>query len=113
MTELTAAEVRAIRAGLGVSAQWLADHCGVRTRSVQRWESGERAVPKFAADALALLEAAAAEQVAAHVAVFDPASVPPVLAIADGGGDCWPAGWQRMIAWRVRQQVPGLRIIDA
>lgn len=111
---LTAAEVRAIREGLGVTAEWLADHLGVTTRAVQRWESGQNRAKDFVTDALLLLEAEAAEQVAAHLDAFNdaPAHVPALLAIGDRGHDTWPSGWQRMVAFRVRQQLPGLRIID-
>lgn len=108
---LTAAEVRTIREGLGVTAEWLADHLGIQTRTVQRWEAGHTRIAAFAADELALLEAQAAEQVAAHVEAFTGARVPAVLAIDDTGPDAWPAGWQRRIAFRVRQEVPGLRIL--
>lgn len=111
MTILTAAEVRTLREGLGLTADWLADHLGIQTRTVQRWEAGHNAVAEFAADELLLLEAQAAEQVTAHVEAFTGTRVPAVLAIDDTAPDCWPAGWQRRIAFRVRQQVPGLRII--
>jgi len=113
---LTAAEVRAIREGLGVTAEWLADHIGVQTRTVQRWESGANEIKPFAAEAILTLEALAAEQVADHLAAFTSSrpGMPPLLAIEDTGGlDDWPSGWQRMIAFRVRQQVPGLHIVDA
>lgn len=108
---LTGAEVRTIREGLGVTAEWLADHLGIQTRTVQRWESGHNAVAEFAADELLLLEQQAADQVGAHVEAFTGAQVPPVLAIDDSHPDSWPAGWQRRIAFRVRQEVPGLRIL--
>lgn len=111
MTAMTAAEVRAIRAGLGVSAEWLATHLGVRIRAVQRWEAGTSGVKPEIADAILLLEAEAAEHVAEHVEALSrhPA---PVLVIEDVPGDSWPPGWQRMIAFRVRQRVPALRIVD-
>lgn len=113
-TTLTAAEVRAIREGLGVTADWLADHLGVQTRTVQRWEAGANQVKPFAVDAVLMLESQATEQVAEHVEALRGSRLPPVLAIEDTEhGEDWPHGWQRMIAFRVRQQVPGLRIVDA
>lgn len=111
---LTPAEVRCIREGLGVTAEWLADHLGVRTRTVQRWESGANPIPEFAVDALALLEADAAEQVRHHIDAFTGArpGVPLVLAVDDASSaEDWPVGWLRMVAFRTRQQIPGLRII--
>jgi len=39
---MTPAELKTIRESLGISAQWLADQTGVRLRTVQYWESGER-----------------------------------------------------------------------
>lgn len=114
MSELTPAELRAIRAGLGLTAEWLADHVGVRVRAVQRWESGVSPIREGIVDAVLLLEQQAAEQVAEEVEVLrsQRPGLPPVLAIEDGGPGDWPAGWQRQIAFRVRQQVPGMRIVD-
>ncbi|MFL0177066.1 helix-turn-helix domain-containing protein [Mycobacterium sp. SMC-13] len=115
MGAMTAAEVRAIREGLGVTAEWLADYVDVQTRTVQRWESGQNEIKPFAAEAIAMLEADAQRQVEAHVEAMRafPPSGSPVMVIEDTGqsGD-WPAGWQRMIAFRVRQQIPTLRIVD-
>lgn len=110
---LTAAEVRTLREGLGVTADWLAEHLSIQTRTVQRWEAGHSPIAEFAADELLLLEAQAAEQVTAHVEAFTGARAPAVLTVGDTAEGSWPAGWQRRIAFRVRQQVPGLRIVDA
>ncbi len=110
---LTAAEVRTVREGLGVTAEWLAEHLGIQPRTVQRWEAGHSPVAEFAADELLMLEAQAAEQVTAHIEAFTGARAPAVLAIDDSGPDSWPAGWQRRVAFRVRQQIDGLRIVDA
>lgn len=108
---LTGAEVRTIREGLGVTAEWLAYHLGIQPRTIQRWEAGRNAIAEFAADELLLLEAQAAEQVADHVEAFTDAEVPLVLVIDDTVDDSWPASWQRRIAFRVRQQVHGLRVL--
>lgn len=109
---LTAAEVRTIREGLGVTADWLADHLGIQIRTVQRWEAGQNTIKPFAVEALLTLEGQAAEQVAEHVAALTGTKLPPVLAVEDTCSPDWPAGWQRMIAFRVRQEIPGLRIVD-
>lgn len=114
MTALTAAEVRTLREGLGVTAEWLADHLDVQTRTVQRWESGANAIKPFAVDALLMLESQASDQVAEHVAALRGSRLPPVLVVEDGQDVAdWPPGWQRMIAFRVRQELTGLRIVDA
>lgn len=115
MKELTAAEVRAIRQGLGVTAEWLANHLDVQTRTVQRWESGDNDVKPSAAEAILSLEAEATEQVAAHVEAFTTAGgpAPKALTIKDASQSAdRPSGWHRMIAFRVRQELPDLRIID-
>lgn len=110
---LSPAEVRAILEGLGVTDEWFANHVGVRIRAVQRWKSGVSPINPAATEALLTLEATAAEHVAEHAETFHARpSLPPVLAITDISSDDWPPGWQRMIAFRVRQEVPGLRIVD-
>lgn len=111
---MTAAEFRAIRAGLGVSADWLGEHLQVAMRTVQRWESGATPVAAFAAEGLLLLEVQAADQVSAYVEAFEhPGPLPPLIRVPDGSDDAeWPPGWVRMIAFRVRQQVPALMISD-
>lgn len=99
--------------GLGVTAEWVAGHLGTQTRTVQRWESGTNTIKTAAAEALLTLEAQAAEQVTAHISALRRSRRPPVLTIDDiNDTNTWPAGWQQMIAFRVRQQVPGLRIVD-
>lgn len=109
---LTPAEVRVLREGLGVTAEWLAAHVGVQTRAVQRWESGARAINPAAVEALLVLEQRAADQVAERVEAFRGA-LAPVLSLEDGGGGDWPAGWLRMVAFRVRQEVPALRVVPS
>ena len=111
MTEMTAAEFRAIRTGLGVTSQWIADHVGVRERAVKRWESGEHAIKPAIVEAILLLEAQAADQVAEHIAAMGGHPRPVLMIEDDGSVDTWPAGWQRQVAFRVRQALPDLRII--
>lgn len=59
------------------------------------------------------LHAQADEQVEHHVEAFRGASplAPPVIAITDDD-DEWPPRWQRAVAWRVRERVPGVRIVS-
>lgn len=101
---MTAAEVRVIRAGLGLTADWLAQHLGVRVRAVQRWEAGTSTVRPEIADRIRALEAEADRQVAERLAGL--ADTDPVLPVHDGGPGVWPAGWARMIAFRVRLARP-------
>ncbi|NLE82351.1 MAG: helix-turn-helix domain-containing protein [Rhodococcus sp.] len=111
-TTMTAAEFRAIRAGLGVTAEWVADHVGVRVRAVQRWESGVSQMKPGVIEAILMLEAQAADQVAEEVETMSGSRMPVFVIEDNGGDDAWPAGWQRQIAFRVRQQVSGVRIVD-
>lgn len=112
---LTREEFRVIREGLGISTGWLADHLDIARRTVERWEAGTSMVPDFAEEALEQLEAIAAVHVAEHVETFGaPVSggLPPMIAIeSETDTHVWPERWQRAIAFRVRQQVPGLRIV--
>lgn len=94
-----------------MTAEWLADHLGIQARTVQRWEAGHTRIADFAVDELAALQIQAGEQVRRHVDALTGSTAPAVLVIDDTGPDSWPAGWQRRIAFRVREQVPGLRII--
>lgn len=113
---LTREEFRAIREGLGLTAVWLAEHLDINTRTVERWEAGTSTVPAFAAEALEQLQATAAEHVAEHVETFrahTSRGLPPVIAIEPESDEVWPERWQRAIAFRVRQQVPELRIVEA
>jgi len=42
---MTPAELKTIRESLGLTAQWIADHAGVKLRTAQYWEAGRMAVP--------------------------------------------------------------------
>lgn len=105
---------RAIREGLGLSHEWLAEHLGKTTRTIERWEAGSTPVRPAVVEAMLMLEAEARDQVARHVESFesDEGDVAPMLAISEGP-DEWPARWQRAIAFRVREYVPGLLIVGA
>jgi len=50
---VTAAELKTIRESLGLTTQWIADQAGVRLRTAQYWEQGDRmSVPGDVADML-------------------------------------------------------------
>lgn len=104
-------EFRTVREGLGLTAEFVAEHLDINVRTVERWEAGTTLIPVFAADALAMLEARAAETVEHEVDVLSRA-LSPVLIITSDPEDM-PARWQRAIAFRVRERVPALRIVQA
>lgn len=54
---MTPAELKTIRESLSLTAQWLADHAGVKLRSVQYWESGRSPVPADVAEFLLRIDA--------------------------------------------------------
>jgi len=95
---MTPTEWRMIREGLGLTAEWIAGHLDIATRTVERWEAGTIPVPAFAAQAIEELEAEAAAAVDAGVAARGATRV-----VTGGRGDM-PARWQRAIAFRVRQR---------
>ena len=55
MPRMTADEFRAALKALGITQKWLAGRLGVAPQTVNRWVSGELAVPRYAAFALELL----------------------------------------------------------
>lgn len=67
---MTAAEFKTIRESLGLTAQWIADHAGVKLRTAQYWEAGRMAVPRDVADMLELIDKgleSSVEQAVAHI----------------------------------------------
>lgn len=84
---MTSAEFKTVRESLGLTAQWIAEHCpnrdggrGVQLRSVQYWEAGRTAVPADVADWLVGIEAGISQAVAQALAVV--AKAPPVGFVA-------------------------------
>lgn len=111
---MTQAEFRTIREGLGLTAAWLAEHLDINTRTIERWEAGTSGVPEFAVEAMAQLEATAATHVGEHIETFRDAGVLAVLTIEpESDENVWPERWQRAIAFRVRQEIPLLRIVES
>lgn len=51
-SNMTPAEFKTLRESLGLTAQWVADHAGVKLRTVQYWESGRMNVPEGVSDML-------------------------------------------------------------
>ncbi len=106
---MSPAELRMVREYLGVSAEWLADRLGVALRTVRRWEHGQSAVPDGVREQVEELEVVAAGHVNAAVDALGDA-VEAVLTIPDADAGGFPAGWWRMVAARVAQDVPGLHV---
>ena len=107
--DLTAQEARAAREWLGFTAQELADECGVNVRTIERIEAGRHPANRHIHNTLLQLLGEAEVFVEDWVEQFD-GDDSPVLVIA-AGPDGWSAHWQRMVAMRVRERVPGLRIV--
>lgn len=112
---MTDAEFRVVREYLGLTGDWLAAHLQVSPRTVRHWEQGKYAIPDGVRLELERLEAEASRQVGVGVdALMDAREVPLTVPRTDddrADGDTWPAGWSRMIAARIAQEVPGLSII--
>lgn len=106
---MNGATFKTIREGLGFTTQALADHLSIATRTIDRWEAGTSLVPEFAAEELLLLEANATEVVDAWVESLAGRD-DPALVLATGPDDM-PLRWQRAVAFRVRQRVPGLAVV--
>ena len=117
---MTGAEMRVVREGLGLSGPQLALVMGVNDRTVRRWELGETPIPESVRVEIEGYERSTAEQVAAVVA--------DVMAVRGDAGLVtypsdeefwraephmwpWPASWQRVMVYRVAQEVPGLEIL--
>lgn len=109
------AHLRAVREGLGLQVDWLADHLQVDPRTVHRWERGISRVPAKVEAALATLQQAQADMIAEHVEIFEGASspLPPMLDIASIDSRDWPSGWLARVAFGVLQHVPDLVVIDS
>jgi len=106
---MSPAELRMVRDYLGLTGEWLAAQLGVQLRTVRRWEHGQSSIPDGVREQMELLEGIAAETVGALVDALGSAR-DVVLTIPDGPADGYPAGWWRMIAARVAQEVPGLYV---
>ncbi|HET7355543.1 MAG TPA: hypothetical protein VFJ09_02600 [Nocardioidaceae bacterium] len=106
---MSPAELRMVRDYLGLTGEWLAGQLGVQLRTIRRWEHGQSPVPEGVREQMELLEGIAAEIVGGLVERLEDAA-DMVLTIPDGPADGYPAGWWRMVAARVAQEVPGLYV---
>jgi transcriptional regulator with XRE-family HTH domain len=118
-------ELKVVREALGLSREQLAAALNVGLRSVDDWESGRRIIPDGVRDDVGRIEAYTAEvadQLAAHL--LEHAGPAPVFEVYDRDADMpaldLPAAplpptarWWRAVAYRVAEDVPGLRIVEA
>ncbi|MEP7763922.1 helix-turn-helix domain-containing protein [Sanguibacter sp. 25GB23B1] len=120
---VTGAELRVRREYLGLSGGWLAEHLGVQSRTLRRWEAGMSPIPDGVGEALEELESWTAKVVIATIAAASVAEgvdgEPDRLILtypndeeyhAHVPGETRPASWHRAVSARVRQAIPGLRI---
>lgn len=122
---MTPIELRVVREALGLSREQLAAALNVGLRSVDDWESGRRPIPDGVRDDVERIEAYTAEvadQLAAHL--LEHAGPDPVFEVYDRDTDmpalelpgaplAPTARWWRAVAYRVAEDVPGLRIVEA
>lgn len=108
------AELRMVRAWLGLDQDHLAALLGVQARTVRRWEAGSHEVPDGAREDIETLEWVTTGAVGRLVEVLGDLPDDPTLYVprepAEWEGRTWPAGWWLMIAARVAQEVPGLTV---
>lgn len=107
---LTTAEFRIAREDLGLSMEQVAARLGVAGRTVRRWEAGQSAVPQGVADQIGGWTDEADRQIALWVARLQDMPEPLLRIPRTGDLDGWPAGWWRMLAARIVEDVPGLRV---
>lgn len=105
---MSAAEFRITRERLGLSTDTLSNRFDVHLRTIRRWEHGHSPVPDGIRDELQDLTTEATRQVAHLVAALEDTDQ-PTLTIPDRDTD-WPASWWRMIAGRVTDQLPTVRV---
>lgn len=100
---LTGAEFRLRREAFGLSAEWLADRLGVALKTVQRWESGHRAIPEGVASEMDSISTAVGEGAARPCAERLLTIEHPVMMIPRTGTYCgFPASWYRALVDSVR-----------
>src|SRR5690606_10777388 len=125
---LTAAEFKTLREHLGIPGEWLARRFGVSDRSVRHWDSGKYPVPERISRWLRWLAEATEATVAGIAEHLETSPESERLLVTyrndeelDAGAaagrhrglypDDLPAAWQRVMAARVAERVPGLRLI--
>lgn len=113
-SEMTPAELRCLREELRLTIKALSVAVGQTYQTVTRWESGERALSRYSAGALAALVTLTDTAVADLVQAHEPGSTIVTYLDDDSfrehvntGVFLLPAAWHRGVAWRAARQVPG------
>lgn len=123
--QMTPIEMKVVREALGPSREQLAAALNVGLRAVDDWESGRRTIPDGVRDDVERIEsytAEVADQLAARL--LEHAGPDPVFEVYDRDADMsaleLPAAplapsarWWRAVAYRVAEDVPGVRIVEA
>lgn len=118
-------ELKIVCEALGLSREQLAGALNVGPRAVDDWESGRRPLPDGVRDDVERIEAYTAEvadQLTAHL--LEHAVPDPVFGVYDRDADmpaldlpgaplAPTARWWRAVAYRVAEDVPGLRTVEA
>jgi len=116
-TDMTPAEFRILREYLGLPPGWLADHLGVRERTVARWEHGAAPIPPGVVEDITTLAETTARMV--HSLIQEAKSAGKLVTYrtdedfrASGApyADTFPASWHRAVAARVYDAVPDVAI---
>jgi transcriptional regulator with XRE-family HTH domain len=117
---MTDAEFRVAREFLGLTAEWLAEHLGVSSRTVRHWEAGKFAIPDGVRLEIKALKA--------RTGAFIEGCVEKLMDVPDPGvvvyrSDAdyraahpeigFPASWHRAAVARIALEVPALRIAYA
>lgn len=118
---MPAIEFKTVREWLAVTSEWLAAYLNVDHRTVRNWESGKYAVPDGVRLQMKALEALTRQAVITHVEELKGEPEPRMVTYRTdedywatlGEGEIqWSASWHRRVAARVREEVPGLVIVE-
>lgn len=113
-SEMTPAELRCLREELRLTIKALSTAIGQTYQTVTRWESGERALSRYSASALADLVALTDTAVADLVEAHEPGST--IVTYLDdetfrehvgAGHFVLSAAWHRGVATRAAERIPG------
>lgn len=113
---ITGAEFRAMREALGLTQEAIVQAFDIRLRTLQRIEAGGHQMPPGLASELLALEESTLREIERYVRTLAD-DEQPVLHVyrtdeefQRATGSRLPAAWHRVIAYRVRARIPGLRI---
>lgn len=118
--EMTGAEFKIAREGLGVSITWISRYLTVGERNIRLWEAGASRVPEGVIKEIGVLE----EFTDAYVSILtEKAKTSGTLDTYKTGHEpldieapaSWlklamPGSWHRHCVWRVTQLDPGIRV---